>query len=336
MIDEGGDCPQIEPYITSMALYDARHGKKLTENFYFDLNHELIRKHVKYTPKSPEPVDNNNKHRNNNNNNHHNSTAEEFLTKLPEQFLAYPKQAMFSLVAPPHPDIFIVVRIDKILQGNINQVSEPYLKMTKSDHKTSQKLLKNIKMYTQKIGHFRMPFAWAARPVYRMYSHDLDETIDFPAIYRQDMNKMRDEDLLKLLADYKKPEKFSKLTVIPGELKIRLRILTELPNNCLTTNLRPLAPFPVPPVEREATFEMNEFIGHSEKDVQPFSTFINHLFVYPTSLLFDSQKAFNRARNIAVVVELRDSDAENAVALQVRHFVFYKQGNQKCPRISHF
>lgn len=120
LIDEGGDCPQIEPYITSMALYDARHGRKLTENFYFDLNHELIRKHVKYTPKSPEPVD---KSSHNNNNHHSSTTAEEFLAKLPDQFLTYPKQAMFNLVVPPHPDIFIVVRIDKILQGNINQVS---------------------------------------------------------------------------------------------------------------------------------------------------------------------------------------------------------------------
>lgn len=301
-----------------MALYDARQGRKLTENFYFDLNHELIRKHVKYTPKSPEAVDKlgegaaavagSNKNQ---------SLADEFLHKLPDQFLTYPKQAMFNLVAAPHTDIFIVVRIDKILQGNINQVSEPYLKMTKSDHKTSQKLLKNIKLYTQKIGHYRMPFAWAARPVYRMYSNDLDETIDFPAIYRQEANKMRDEDLLKLLADYKKPEKFSKLTVIPGELRIRLRIITELPNNCLTTSLRPLDPFPVPPQE-EVTIELNEFIGASEKDVQPFSTFLNHLFVYPTSLLFDSQKAFNRARNIAVVVELRDNDGGDAVALPVR------------------
>lgn len=300
-----------------MALYDARHGKKLTENFYFDLNHEEFRKHVKYTPKSPEPLDKLGQHNNNNNNApSYRKAADEFLSKLPEKFLTYPNQAMFNLVAPPHPDIFIVVRIDKILQGNINQVSEPYLKTTKADHKSNQKLLKNIKMYTQKIGHFRMPFAWAARPVYRMYSHDLDETIDFPAIYRQEMNKMRDEDLLKLLADYKKPEKFSKLTVIPGDLKIRLRIMTELPNNCLTTSLRPLDPFPMPPVE-EPVFEMNEFIGTAEKEVQPFSTFINHLFVYPTSLLFDSQKAFNRARNIAVVVELRDSDAENAVALSV-------------------
>lgn len=317
LIDEasgGTECPQIEPYITSMALYDARQGRKLTENFYFDLNHELIRKHVKYTPKSPQAVG---KLREGETNNNNESLADSFLQKLPDQFLTYPKQATFNLVAAPHTDIFIVVRIDKTLQGNINQVSEPYLKMTKSDHKTSQKLLKNIKMYTQKIGHYRMPFAWAARPVYRMYSNDLDETIDFPAIYRQEANKMRDEDLLKLLADYRKPEKFSKLTVIPGELKIRLRIITELPNNCLTTSLRPLEPFPVPPQEA-VTIELNEFIGASEKDVQPFSTFLNHLFVYPLSLLFDAQKAFNRARNIAVIVELRDNDAGDAVGMKVR------------------
>lgn len=298
------ESPQIEPYVTSMALYDARHGRKLTENFYFDLNHQLAKRHFKHKSDASDSIDLHN-------------TANEFLASLPKDFMAAPKQAIFNLVAPPHPDVFLVVRIDKILQGNINQVSEPYLKLTRSDNKTTQKLLKNINLYAQKIGHFRMPFAWAARPVYRMYSHDLDETIEFPAIYRQDTSKLRDEDLLKLLVDYRKPEKFSKLTVIPGELKIRLRITSELPNNCLTTNLRPLNPFPLPPTE-EATFEMNEFIGTSEKDVQPFSSFINHLFVYPTSLLFDSQRAFTRARNIAVVVELRGSDGDNAVALPVR------------------
>lgn len=315
LIDEGDKCPQIEPYITSMALYDVRKGKKLTENFYFDLNHDLIRKHVKYTPKSPGMDNNRNQNSSSNNNNNYPFTADDkCMVELPNQFLTYPKQALFNLVAPPHSDIFLVVRIDKILQGTINQVSEQYLKLAKSDHKTNQKLLKNIKMYTQKIGHFRMPFAWAARPIFKNYL--LDETVEFPAIYRQEVNRIKDDDLIKLLADFKKPERFSKLTIIPGELRIRLRICPEMPDNCLTTNLRPLLPFPLPP-KQEPTFELNEFVGSSEKDVQPFGTFINHLFVYPTSLQFDTQKAFNRARNIAVLVELRESDAEGAVGLSV-------------------
>lgn len=51
--------------------------------------------------------------------------------------------------------------------------------------------------------------------------------------------------------------------------------------------------------------------------VHPFTTFINHLFIYPLMLNFDSQKLFSRARNIAVIIELRDSDAEGAKPLSV-------------------
>ena len=84
---------------------------------------------------------------------------------------------------------------------------------------------------SQKIGHYRMPFAWAARPLFRLYSSDLDSAIEFPAIYRQDANKLKDDDILKLLAEYRKPDKFSKLTVIPGFLKIMTESISELPNS---------------------------------------------------------------------------------------------------------
>lgn len=39
----------MEPYYTSLALYDARSGKKLTENFHFDVNNEAVRDIVNET-----------------------------------------------------------------------------------------------------------------------------------------------------------------------------------------------------------------------------------------------------------------------------------------------
>lgn len=42
-IDESDNLCQIEPYITSMALYDVKAGRKLTESFYFDLNENHAR-----------------------------------------------------------------------------------------------------------------------------------------------------------------------------------------------------------------------------------------------------------------------------------------------------
>lgn len=31
---------QVEPYFTTLALFDIRSGKKITEDFHFDINHE--------------------------------------------------------------------------------------------------------------------------------------------------------------------------------------------------------------------------------------------------------------------------------------------------------
>lgn len=73
----------------------------------------------------------------------------------------------------------------------------------------------------------------------------------------------------------------------------------------------------MPPVS-EVSKELTEFEGTSEKDIHPYTTFVNNLYVYPLSLNFDTQKIFTRARNIACIVELRDSDAEGAKGLQVR------------------
>lgn len=213
---------KVEPYITSLALYDSKAGRKLTENFYFDINHEKIRDLFQPNcPATSQPTQCNG-----------NDTILsdiKDLKNIPKKWHSHPKQAIFSITAP-HPDIFIVVKIDKILQGGIQNSTDPYLKATK-DAKMGLKLHKHIRLYNQKIGQYRMPFAWAARPLFRLYSSDLDTSIEFPAVYRQEANKLRDEELLKLLADYRKPDKFSKLTVIPGWLKISIEPITELPNS---------------------------------------------------------------------------------------------------------
>lgn len=224
---------QAEPYFTSLALYDAKNGRKLTENFYFDLNSE----HVRDMMNTNQNTLTNGQA---NETNGVNGTDEKVETiqyqnlpkefdALPADWLTRPKQAILN-VTIPHPDVFLVVKIEKILQGGINNTSDAYLKAGK-DPKMGSKLNKNVRQYSQKIGHYRMPFAWAARPLFRLYSSDLDSAIEFPAIYRQDANKLKDEDILKLLTEYRKPDKFSKLTVIPGFLKIMTESISELPNS---------------------------------------------------------------------------------------------------------
>lgn len=207
---------QVEPYFTSLCLFDVRNNRKLTENFYFDVNHSAIRTMLKTLMI-------------NDNDEEPNSVMLPDLQNVPEEWLLYPKQALLS-VNNPHSDIFVVVRIDKILQGGICQTTEPYIRATK-DPRLGLKVHKSVSACCQRLGNYRMPFAWAAKPLFRLYSNELDATPDFPAIYRQEGSRLTDEELLKLLSEYRKPDKFSKLTLIPGWLKFKIELITDLPES---------------------------------------------------------------------------------------------------------
>ena len=62
----------------------------------------------------------------------------------------------------PHSDIFLVLRINKILQGGIGQCTEPYVKSF-DNPKVSQKIAKQMNVVGQRLGKLRMPFGWCAR-----------------------------------------------------------------------------------------------------------------------------------------------------------------------------
>lgn len=55
-----------------------------------------------------------------------------------------------------------------------------------------------------RLGNYRMPFAWSARPLFRLYSSELDTSFDLMTLYRQDLSKLGDDDMLRILMDYRK------------------------------------------------------------------------------------------------------------------------------------
>ena len=69
-------------------------------------------------------------------------------------------QAIFS-VSNPHPDIYLHARIEKVLTGSVSQGSDPYTKSP--DAKAAAKIFRQIPQFCSKLGHYRMPFAWAVR-----------------------------------------------------------------------------------------------------------------------------------------------------------------------------
>jgi hypothetical protein len=64
-------------------------------------------------------------------------------------------------VAKPHPDIYLVARIEKILQGAVNAGTEPYCRTPSV--KDGTKIFRQVKAFCQVLGTHKTPFAWGYR-----------------------------------------------------------------------------------------------------------------------------------------------------------------------------
>uniref|UniRef100_A0A673Y8G6 Dedicator of cytokinesis 10 n=1 Tax=Salmo trutta TaxID=8032 RepID=A0A673Y8G6_SALTR len=276
---ETGPVTNIEPFFVTVALLDVREGRKVSADFHVDLNHETVRQMLggagSGAPGAP--------------------------------------GAIFS-VTNPHTDIVLLVRVEKVLMGNIAAGTEPYIKNTDSS-KTVQKMLKSNKQFCSKLGKYHMPFAWSIRSVFKDNQGTVDRESRFSPLFKQESNKISTEDLIKLVSEYRRAEKTSKLQTIPGNLDITVDYVPMEHPNCVTSSYVPVKPFE-DCSQHQATVEVEEFVQDSTKFTQPHRIYKNHVYVYPRHLKYDSQKSFAKARNLAVYVEFRSSDEEVAKPLK--------------------
>ncbi|OXB67425.1 hypothetical protein ASZ78_006018 [Callipepla squamata] len=165
--------------------------------------------------------------------------------------------------------------------------------------------------------------AWKQqRPVFKDSQGTLDAEGKFSPLYKQDSGKLSNEDMLKLLAEYKKPEK-TKLQIIPAHLNIVIKDIPLDFTNCVTASYIPIKPF-----EKNCeniAVEVEELVPEVAKYCYPFTVYKNHLYVYPLHLKYENQKVFAKARNIAVCIEFRDSDEADARPLKC---IYGKPGGQ--------
>uniref|UniRef100_A0A8C3KZN3 Dedicator of cytokinesis 11 n=1 Tax=Chrysolophus pictus TaxID=9089 RepID=A0A8C3KZN3_CHRPC len=304
---EGGPT-NVEPFFLSLALFDLKNNCKISADFHVDLNPPSVRDMLLDTSASKaEDV----KGR---------SPGESLVHGIPESCLRYIKRGVFS-VTDPHAEIFLVARVEKVLQGSITHCAEPYMKNS-DPGKTAQKVHKVAKQVCSRLGQYRMPFGWAARPVFRDSQGTLDAEGKFSPLYKQDSGKLSNEDMLKLLAEYKKPEK-TKLQIIPAQLNIVIKDIPLDFTNCVTASYIPIKPF-----EKSCeniAVEVEELVPEVAKYCYPFTVYKNHLYVYPLHLKYENQKVFAKARNIAVCIEFRDSDEADAKPLKC---IYGKPGGQ--------
>ncbi|XP_054952907.2 dedicator of cytokinesis protein 9 isoform X7 [Pan paniscus] len=297
--NEEGPTTNVEPFFVTLSLFDIKYNRKISADFHVDLNHFSVRQMLATTSLALM--------------NGSGQSPSVLKGILHEAAMQYPKQGIFSVTCP-HPDIFLVARIEKVLQGSITHCAEPYMKSSDSS-KVAQKVLKNAKQACQRLGQYRMPFAWAARTLFKDASGNLDKNARFSAIYRQDSNKLSNDDMLKLLADFRKPEKMAKLPVILGNLDITIdNVSSDFPNY-VNSSYIPTKQFETCS-KTPITFEVEEFVPCIPKHTQPYTIYTNHLYVYPKYLKYDSQKSFAKARNIAICIEFKDSDEEDSQPLK--------------------
>ncbi|KAJ8256276.1 hypothetical protein COCON_G00184280 [Conger conger] len=299
---ESGPVTNIEPFFVTLALLDVREGRKVSADFHLDLNHDAVRQMLGgagqenglSSPAEHTPGD----------------------CQLPphlDSWLHFPTQAIFS-VTNPHSDIVLAARVEKVLMGNIASGVEPYIKNIDSG-KTVQKIVKSNKQFCSKLGRYRMPFAWCVRSVFKDGQGTLDRDCRFSPLFRQEGNKISTDDLMKLISEYRRAEKASKLQTIPGSLEVSVDCVPLEHPNCVTSSYVPVKPFEGTELHAP-TVEVEEFLQETPRFCQPHQVYRNHLYVYPRHLKYDSQKSFAKARNIAVSVEFRSSDDDTAKPLR--------------------
>uniref|UniRef100_A0A671P5I9 Dedicator of cytokinesis protein 11-like n=1 Tax=Sinocyclocheilus anshuiensis TaxID=1608454 RepID=A0A671P5I9_9TELE len=276
----------VEPFFISLALFDLSKGCKISADFHVDLNPPCVREMV-------------------------NGHGLPVLQRVAESLIRFPTQGIFS-VTNPHTDIFLLARVEKVLQNGITHCAEPYIK-TADISKTVQKVLKTAKQTCQRLGQYRMPFVWAAKQVFKDSQGSLDTEGKFSPLYRQDSSKISTEDLIKLDIFVRRPEK-SKLQTIPGQINITVECVPPDLSNSVTSFYIPVKPFEEQ-CER-VSVEVEEFVPQEARYNHPFTIYKNHLYIYPHQLKYDNQKTFAKARNIAICVQFKDSDDEGAVPLK--------------------
>uniref|UniRef100_A0A3Q3JUV4 Dedicator of cytokinesis 8 n=1 Tax=Monopterus albus TaxID=43700 RepID=A0A3Q3JUV4_MONAL len=304
----------IEPIFATMALFDLKEKKKISENFYCDLNSDQFKNFLK--PHTP----------------HVNNSA-----------LA--KSAIFSITYPS-PDIYLVIKIEKVLQqGEISDCVEPYMTLRECDSAKNKDKLEKLRgqaeAFCQRLGRYRMPFAWATVKIMDVIStaaidHDITDsdslkggksssidrraqlprrnserysgiddqfcnisafkraTVTISPIFKQEGERLSDEDLLKILAEIKKtsnPQR--RIKAIPGQLSS----FHTTPQGCLSTELIPLLPVPektVLPVKEVLEFPSSEVYV-------PHNIYRNLLYVYPQRLNLVNR--LTSARNITIKIQ---------------------------------
>ena len=340
---------EVEPIFVSMALYDVKERKKVSENFYFDMNTEAIKRMLS--------------------------------SHIPYQDISSLARSCIFSITYPTTDMYFVIKMEKVLQGDPSDSIDPYVSR---EEKAKAKIKTEAHNYCERLGKYRQPFAWTAfslmdvleggkcqvlerdsglnsfsndcyhgssetidsevdrrssgstgyetlkrlgdtltrmgslertpraENIRRSWttddlSHALDTfvpiTITINSVFKQEYDKLKDEDLFKILPELKKNSStYRKLKNINCSIKLDVAPVRDQPKYCLTPELAKVTPFP--DEKGRPTKELLEF--PLKEILKPHYVFRNLLFVYPKSLNFTNRPG--SARNITCRVQIMSGE----------------------------
>ncbi|KAI4895857.1 hypothetical protein NFI96_021425 [Prochilodus magdalenae] len=242
--------------------------------------------------------------------------------------------------------------IDKVLQqGEIGECAEPYVTMRESDAAKNkdklEKLRNQAEGFCQRLGQYRMPFAFAAVNIASAISSvtlerdttdsdsingksSLDKKAYLPrrnserfsmledqlslssckpsvitvsTFFKQEGERLSDEDLFKFLADSKRTSNIQRRSkTISGCLKLEVTPSPETIMPCLSPEL-----IPIKPASEKNVRPIKEVLEFPSSDVYvPHSIYRNLLYLYPQRLIISNR--LTSARNITIKIQFMNGE----------------------------
>uniref|UniRef100_A0A672RT09 Dedicator of cytokinesis 8 n=1 Tax=Sinocyclocheilus grahami TaxID=75366 RepID=A0A672RT09_SINGR len=276
---------EIEPLFATMALYDLKEKKKISENFHFDINSDqmkgFLRVHTPHTDAS-----------------------------------TLARSAVFS-ISYPSPDIYLVIKIEKVLQqGEIGDCAEPYMVLKESDAAKNREKLEKLRNqaegFCQRLGRYRMPFAFATVNIMSAINSTLERdtsdtdskgTMEKKGLPRRNSDRFSVMEDNYILSGFKPAVPMCTfIKQVFGYLKLEVSLVPETVPGCLSPEL-----IPVKPVSEKNPRAVKEVLEFPSSEVYvPHNIYRNLLYVYPLRLNLTNR--LTSARNITVKIQFMSGE----------------------------
>ncbi|EGG21533.1 DOCK family protein [Cavenderia fasciculata] len=197
---------ETEPFYCSLYLFDISKKVRVSDVFHFDFINEKTDKLLGANQKTKDDL---------------NAT----------------KKAIFT-VAKSSQDIYLVLKVEKILMGDLEDQAEPYIKCNLKD-KEREKLKEQIRSNCSRLGAYRQAFCWGCVPVFGDEGElGVGENTHFRPLYRYRPDSTDAQMLDSTLGEFSKSASTKKLKVIPGHCTVDMSEVSNY-HNLFTSPFEP-------------------------------------------------------------------------------------------------